>query len=170
MCRTTFETPWGKLQILLGMKLTTDVTWLLLSAVDNVFINLFFMLQVLTMTLTESTNICYINDTVKLIKKAFLGNNGFPANIYIVNGLQSEIKRPITWRIFYLVREGQIPVTLSQLWKTLGLMLRKVGIIKFDNPSWIYQNYFWNSLRQTSKFIWNEVDNWCNFTVCFSSR
>ena len=53
------------------------------------------------MTLTESINICYISDivacTVKLnIKETFLGNNGFPANVYIVNGLQSEIKRPIT--------------------------------------------------------------------------
>ena len=50
------------------------------------------------MTLTESANICYISDrvacTVKLIiKETFLGNNGFPANIYIVNGLKSEIKR-----------------------------------------------------------------------------
>ena len=59
------------------------------------------MSQVLTITLTESTNISYISDriacTVKLnIKETFLGNNGFPANIYIVNGLQSENKRPIT--------------------------------------------------------------------------
>ena len=41
------------------------------------------MSQVLTMILTESTNICYIDDsvacTVKLIKETFLGNNGFPA-------------------------------------------------------------------------------------------
>ena len=39
------------------MKLTTGVTLLLLSAVDNDF---FFMSQVLTMKLSESTNICYI--------------------------------------------------------------------------------------------------------------
>ena len=105
------------------------------------------------MTLTESTNICYISDrvacTVKLnIKETFLGNNGFHANVYIVNELQSEIKRSITWRIFSLVREGRIPVTLSPLWETLGFMLIKVGIIKFGNPSWIHQDYFWNSLRQ----------------------
>ena len=92
------------------------------------------------MTLTESTNICYISDivasTVKLnIKETFLGNNGFPAKVYIVNGLQSEIKRPMTWRIYYLVKEGRIPVTLSPLWEPLGLMLSKVGIIKFGNPS-----------------------------------
>ena len=127
------------------------------------------MSQVLTITLTESTNISYISDrvacTVKLnIKETFLGNNGFPANIYIVNGLQSENKRPITWRIYYLVREGRISLTLSPLWETLGLMLSKVGIIKFGKPSWIHQNYFWTSLRQTLKFSWNEVDNWCNFT------
>ena len=35
VCRTTFETPLGKLKNLLGMKLTTDVTWLFLSAVNN---------------------------------------------------------------------------------------------------------------------------------------
>ena len=132
------------------------------------------MSQVFTMTLTESTNICYIDDrvacTVKLTKETFLGKNGFPANVYIVNGLQWEINRPITWRILNLVREWRIPVTLFPHLETLGLMLRKVGIIKFGNPSWIHQNYFGNSLRQTSKFVWNEVDNWCNFTVCFSSR
>ena len=59
------------------------------------------MSQVLTMMLSESTNICYISDTVactvKLnIKDTFLGNNGFPANVYIVNELQSDIKRSIT--------------------------------------------------------------------------
>ena len=59
------------------------------------------MSRVLTMILTESTNMCYISDrvscTVKLnIKETFLGNNGFPADVSIVNGLQSEIKRPIT--------------------------------------------------------------------------
>ena len=59
------------------------------------------MSQVLTITLTESTDICYISDivacAVKLnIKETFLGNNGFPINVYIVNGLQSEIKGPIT--------------------------------------------------------------------------
>ena len=68
------------------------------------------------------------------------------------------------------MREGWIPVTLSPLWETLELMLSKFGIIKFDNPLWVHQNYFWNSLRQTSKFIWNEVDNWSNFSVSFSCR
>ena len=122
------------------------------------------------MTLTESTKICYISDrvacTVKLNnEETFLRNNGFPENVYIVNELQSEIKRSITWQIFDLVRKGGIPVTLSPLWKTLGLMLIKVRIIKFQNLSWIHQDYFWNSLRKTSKFIWNEVDYPRKFVV-----
>ena len=59
-----------------------------------------------------------------------------------MNGMQSEIKRPITWRIYYLMREGRIPGTLSPLWEILGLMLSRAGIIKFGSPSWIHQNYF----------------------------
>ena len=35
VCRTTLETYWGKLQNLLGMKVTTDVTWQFFSAVNN---------------------------------------------------------------------------------------------------------------------------------------
>ena len=39
MCRTIFETLWGKLQNLLEIKLTTGITLLLLSAVDiDVFV------------------------------------------------------------------------------------------------------------------------------------
>ena len=49
--------------------------------------------------------------------------------------MQSEIERPITWQMYYLVRVGKISVTLSPLWETLGLMLSEVGTIKFDNPS-----------------------------------
>ena len=83
VCRTILETLWGKLQNLLGMKLTTGVTLLLLSAVDNNFV---FISQVLTMKSTEPTNICYIIDKVactikRNIKEAFLKNNGF-ARIY----------------------------------------------------------------------------------------
>ena len=65
-----------------------------------------------------------------------------------------------------------IPATLSPLLDSinLGLMLSKIDIIKFGNPSWIHQNYFWNSLRQTSKFTWNEIDNWCNFAASFMSQ
>ena len=63
------------------MKLTTDVTLLILSAEDK-DIYIFFMLQVLTMKLTESRNICYISDrfasTIKgNNKETFLQNNGF---------------------------------------------------------------------------------------------
>ena len=47
------------------MKLTTGVTSLLLSAVDNDLF--FFISQLLTMKLTESTNICYISDRVILV-------------------------------------------------------------------------------------------------------
>ena len=61
MCRTTFKTPFGKVQNLLGIKLTADVILLFLSAVNNMF---FFMSQVWTMKLTESPNICYVSDRV----------------------------------------------------------------------------------------------------------
>ena len=80
VCRTIFETLWDKLQNLPEMKLTTGVTLLLLSAVDNdIFL---FMSQVPTLKSTESTNICYISDRVtytikRNIKETFLENNGF---------------------------------------------------------------------------------------------
>ena len=59
------------------------------------------MSQVLSVKLTELTNICYISDrvpcTTKMnIKETFLGKNGFAANVFILVGLQSENKRPIT--------------------------------------------------------------------------
>ena len=38
MCRTTFETSWGKIESSLGMKLTTDVSLLFLSAVCNIYL------------------------------------------------------------------------------------------------------------------------------------
>ena len=38
VCRTTFKTPWGKLQNLLGMKLTTNVTLLFLSEANNIYL------------------------------------------------------------------------------------------------------------------------------------
>ena len=79
VCRTILETLWGKLQNFRGIKLTTGVTFLLLSAVDNDF---FFISQVLTMKSTESANICYISDRVactikRNIKETLLKNNGF---------------------------------------------------------------------------------------------
>ena len=60
-----------------------------------------FMPEVLTVKLTEPMNIFYIRHmvvcTIKLnIKKTFLRNKCFVANVYLVNGLQSESKRPTT--------------------------------------------------------------------------
>ena len=79
VCRTVLEIFWGKLQNLLGIKLTTGVTLLLLAVVDNDF---FFILQVLTMKSIESTNIRYISDKSaskikRNIKETFLKNNSF---------------------------------------------------------------------------------------------
>ena len=59
------------------------------------------MSQVWLINITESTNIFYINDrtpgTIKVnIKERFMGNDGFPQNIYVVNGLQSDNKKPVT--------------------------------------------------------------------------
>ena len=71
------------------------------------------------------------------------GKRWFPANVYVVNGLQSENKIPITWQIYDLVREGRIPATLSPLWGTLGPMLRKVDVRKFGNPLWLDISTFW---------------------------
>ena len=52
------------------------------------------------MKLTESTNICYASDRVHFaikmnVKEIFMEDDSF-AYIYVVNGLQSEYKRPIT--------------------------------------------------------------------------
>ena len=58
--------------------------------------------------------------------------------------------------IFYVTgvsHEGWIPAPPTPFWKDLGPMLSKI-----------------NSLRQISKFTWNVVNTWCNFTVSFSSR
>ena len=76
----TFETPWDKLQNVLGMKLATDVTLLILSVADSDIFVYFFMSQVWTIKLTESTNACHFSDrffcTIKVnIKK--MGNYGF---------------------------------------------------------------------------------------------
>ena len=63
------------------MKLTTDVTLLFLSAVNNIMC-LFFMLQVWTMKLTESTNICYVSVSVSRtvnvnFEETFMRNDPF---------------------------------------------------------------------------------------------
>ena len=83
----TLGNPWtffkqGLAYKVLLSTMTTGVTLLLLSAVDNDTFFLFLMSQVLTMKLTELTNICYISDRVACtikqnIKETFLENNGF---------------------------------------------------------------------------------------------
>ena len=64
----TLGNPWtyfkqGLANKVLLSTITTGVTLLLLSAVDDIFF-LFLMSQVLTMKLTELTNICYVSDRV----------------------------------------------------------------------------------------------------------
>ena len=93
------------------------------------------MSQVWSMLLIKSTNICYASDriafTIKMnVKKTFMVNDSF-TSFYMVNGLQSENKRPI----YCLVKEGRIPATYSLPWVTLTPLISKVDIIKFCNPS-----------------------------------
>ena len=62
------------------MKFATDVTLLIFSVADsNIFVS-FFMSQVWTMKLTESTNTCHFSDiyarTIKVNIKE-MGNYGF---------------------------------------------------------------------------------------------
>ena len=63
------------------MKLTTNVTLLFLSAVNNIYLFI-FMSQVWTMKLTKSKNICYVSDRVactikRNVKETFMGNDSF---------------------------------------------------------------------------------------------
>ena len=147
VCRTILETLWGKFQNLLGIKLTAGVTLLLLSVV-MIFV---------------SYHMCWLWNQ--------LNQRTFVILVIELPVQLNGILKKFSWKIMVLLaREGTITATIFPLWEILGLMLRKVGIIKFSNPSWIHQNYFWNSLRQTLKFICNEVGNWCNFTASFSSR
>ena len=53
--KITFETPWGKIQNLLRIKLTIDVTLLCLSPINDIYL-FFFMSQVETMELSQSIN------------------------------------------------------------------------------------------------------------------
>ena len=64
-----------------------------------------------------------------LKKPSWHGKQWFPANVYFVNGLRSENKRPILWQIFF--REGYIPATLQNP----EPILSKIDIAKFGNPS-----------------------------------
>ena len=80
------------------------------------------------MKLTESINICDVSiaGTIKISWERW-----FPANVYLVNGLQSENKRPINWQIKYFFGEGRIPATSGNH----EPILSKVDIAKFGNPS-----------------------------------
>ena len=65
-------------------------------------------------------------------------------NPYLSNGRQSKKLKPIIWQIYCSVRKRWIPTTLSPLWETLGLMLSKVAVTEFDNPSWLDTWTFWH--------------------------
>ena len=55
--RITFETPWGKPQNLFGIKLTTDVTLLFLSPMNNIYLFIFYNTGVdYAMKLSQSIN------------------------------------------------------------------------------------------------------------------
>ena len=58
----TLETPWEKLQNLLGMKLAIDVTLMFLSVADSDIFVYFFMSQVWTTKLIESMNTCHFSE------------------------------------------------------------------------------------------------------------
>ena len=55
----------------------------------------------------------------------------FSTNVCLVNGLQSENKKPINSQIKYFFREGRIPAILV----IPEAVLSKVDIAKFGNPS-----------------------------------
>ena len=91
------------------------------------------------MKLIESTNTCHFSDSLTIQLK-WISNKWKTMvswNPYLSNGQQSKKLRPITWQIYYLLRKRWISTTLSPLWETLGLMLSKVDVTKFDNPSWL---------------------------------
>ena len=103
MCGTTFETPWGKVQNLLGMKLTTDVTLLFLSAVNNIY--LFFFLCHRCGLWNQLNQRIFAMSVIRLPVQLKWMSNKLSwemivfANVFVVNGLQSENKGPITWQI-----------------------------------------------------------------------
>ena len=80
------------------MKLTTEVTLLFVSAVNSDIFVVVFLSHLWIIKLTESKNIFCISGrvacTIKLnTKESFMGN---PTKVYVVNGLQSDNKKPIT--------------------------------------------------------------------------
>ena len=69
-------------------------------------------------------------------QKKFEEKLGLCANVFVVNGLNSEKKKELLLDKFstYWGKE-EIPATLYSLWGTMGLMLRNVGAMKFCNRS-----------------------------------
>ena len=128
------------------MKLTANVTWLFLSAVNKIY--LFFLSHRcgLWNKLNQWIFVMLVIGLLVLLKwmsKRLSWEMIVFWNVYVVNGLQSESKRPIAWEIECLVmKEGWIPAAMSPLWETLRPMISKVDDIKFFNPSlldiWTY--------------------------------
>ena len=96
LCRTTFKAPWGKHQNLIKMMLATDVTLLFLSAVNN---------DILVYFLCYWCELCnQLNQQIFVIlvircsynqskyQRTLHGKQRFLANVYLVNGMQSENK------------------------------------------------------------------------------
>ena len=142
--RTAFETPWGKFRNLLGMMLTTDLTLLPLSAVDNDIFAYFFMSQVWTMKLTESINICYdsvrVFRTIKLnIKETFMGNDGSLKIFVLWLDCSQRIKDLLLDK--FSIFSGKDVFLL--LWETHEPILSRVDIVKFGNPSSFDLWNFW---------------------------
>ena len=111
------------------MKFTADVILLILSAVNNDIFFLFSTLQMWTMKLTESMNICYISDrvacTIKVnIKESFMKNCGFlQMDLYSTNLMDSCYSLPA--------------------FRKIEPMLTKIDFITFWNPSWLDICTFW---------------------------
>ena len=102
MSRNTFQKAGGKLSDLLGMKLTADITWLFLSAVNTEIFVVFFLLQMLTIKSTESTNnFCPSDRAVRAgkvnIKERFIENDGFLQILMWWINCSQKIK--VTWQI-----------------------------------------------------------------------
>ena len=61
----------------------------------------------------------------------------------------------------------------SCLWPFVGHQEKVTNLESRERSLYSFKtvhNYFWNSLRQTSKSTWKEADIWCNFTDSSSNR
>ena len=94
------------------------------------------MSQVLTMKLTESTNICCaiirVAGTIKVnIKEIFMGNDGFPQMFIWLMDCRQRIKDLLLDK--FSIFSGKDVFLL--LWETLEPISSKVDAAKFGNPS-----------------------------------